>query len=325
MCRSGINDPTPDGEVLPESTTNVLDVDVRSDAYDEWVSQCSEGIRLLKLQQDHSGHAGGFNGVSIVAFDTLVSRLRKVEIIHWKWDGYTAGVRGRVAHLDYENRLKTILAVGTNKEPIDFSAPERNTDIVWRDTGVKMVKAQWKVRQNQNVMPDHLMRILEMFREAEGHSANDVSDDSDGTNTHATALKCNICQKQDQNDQMQLPVKCCLCMLSSHAQCDLDLQSALSSYLETETVKADIKGQGSSSSGSNSNGSNQSSINKEDSDSNLLASGPSICPIRLPDGFELPRSFQRPTARQVIVLVGWIGFGFVSISYPISISLAYIM
>lgn len=294
--------------MLPESITNgAVNVDVRSDAYGEWVSQCSEGIRLLTLQQAHMGDDGGFNGVSIVAFDTLISRLRKVEIIHWKWDGYTAGVRGRVAHLDNENRLKAILAVGANKEPIDFSAQERNTDIIWRDTEVKMVKAKWKVQQNQNVMPDHLMRILEMFREAEGHISDEVPDGSTDINTHATALKCYICQQPDQNDPMQLPVKCCLCMLSSHAQCDIDLQSALSSYLDKEKEKAEIKGQGSSSSGSNPSGSNPSSTTNDDSD--LLASGASICPIRLPDGFEWPRSFQRPTVRQVIVRVGLIGLG----------------
>eukprot|EP00435_Cladocopium_sp_Y103_P059764 s125_g21.t1 len=160
-------------QIVPAKLSSEIDpenVDLRAQTFEEWVSQCSEGFRLLMLQKDHSGFDGEFNGVSIASFQPPdppnEGRLRRVEIVQWQWSGHSVTTRGRVASVDKENRLKSIMAVGANKDPIDFSL--RDLEIIWRDTGVKIVKAKWKVNQNQNVMPDHLMRVLAMFREAEG-------------------------------------------------------------------------------------------------------------------------------------------------------------
>lgn len=146
----------------------------------------------------------------------LHSRL--VEFV--QWTGKVEGTHGRVACLDDENRLKSIMAVGANKDPIDFR--DREVDVIWRDTGVKIVKAVWKINQKQNLMPDYLLRMRDMFREAEGRSEA------------SQGAVCYICQ---QVDRTQLPLtpasRCCLCLLTSHPACETNLVDRLSSQLSS--------------------------------------------------------------------------------------------
>lgn len=245
--------------------------------YEEWVRQISESLRLLELQKDHSGIDGDFDGVSIVCFDrrdhhpTDNVGFRSVEIVQWA--GKEMGVEGRIVKMDAENRLKCVVAVGASKVPIPFSS--LNQEILWRDTGVKPVKAQWKRDQSRDRMPDHLVRLLAMFRTAEG------GDDCGSAPANAASKPCHICNKVDRN-QLPLtpPVRCCLCLLTFHQQCAKDLSEALK----------DKSGACAS--------------------SEVGVSALSTLPCRLPSEFSWPRSFCQPRARQ-----GLFGFVYAYVCY----------
>lgn len=144
-------------------------LDERTDPYERWVQHCSQGLHTLISQREHSGPNGDFNGVSILSYqDCQNPNKRRVEIIQWADKELSLGTKGRVASLDSDNKVKAIVAVGAKRYPIDFQ--KLNPMIIWRDTGVRAVRAQWKKDQQQSTMKPHLLRVLDMFREAEGDS-----------------------------------------------------------------------------------------------------------------------------------------------------------
>lgn len=216
----------------------VEDVDQRACSYDCWLDQCSQSLRILVEQQEHVGPDGDFRGVSLVSFVREVADdnndnadmglgTRRVEIIHWT--GNVPGITGRVVRMDDQNRLKVPVPVGENRVPIAFGG--NSASIIWRDTGVKVVKAQWKKNQNQSTMPDHLLRLLDMFREAEGDS-------------RATSpTKCFVC---GDIDSKYLPIKqatrCCLCLMSSHEKCIDNIKQQLQLAIDSETSSLESSG-----------------------------------------------------------------------------------
>lgn len=106
----------------------------------EWSCACEQGIQLLGLQQEHSGaEIQGYTGsISLIAFDDMISNQRTVSWVHWT----QPGTEGRLADLDSENNLKVIVPVGTRRTPVNFE--HRNMTMIWQDTGVRNVRAQWK-------------------------------------------------------------------------------------------------------------------------------------------------------------------------------------
>ena len=255
-----------------------LDVDKRTSPYEIWVGRWSEALRLLLLQRDHCGPDGDFNGVSLVSYQQNPSAgspcQRRVEIINWQNKSKSVQPScetGRVISMDADNRLKVPVNVGAFKDPIDFRS--RHPNIIWRDTGVKVVKAQWKRDQQQSTMPKHMLTVLDMFREAEGDSRQPTND------------PCIVCNEVDSK---QLPirkaVRCCLCMLSSHQHCVASLQGMLKEALKSAVqVKARPAG-----------ADNQSLS----SSSSSFGPQPSLLPLKLPESFRLPDCFA-PTRRDV--------------------------
>ena len=104
-----------------------------------------------------------------------------------------------------KNRLKSIVHVGGARTPIDFTSNQ--SQIIWRDTGAKIVKAQWKRDQHQSTVPLHILKVLDLYREAEGDSRQSQS-------------PCFVCSRvETRQAPIRKAVRCALCLLSSHSSC----------------------------------------------------------------------------------------------------------
>eukprot|EP00435_Cladocopium_sp_Y103_P047688 s1306_g14.t1 len=168
--------------------------------YEDWVAAASASVSLLREQQQQAGLGDSdFNGVSLVAFQDAAG-FWKIEFFQWKEEG----VSGRVSSLGADNRLKSIVAVGSRREPIVLS--QASGQILWRKTCIKVVRSQWKRDQGQSLVPDHLLRLRRMVQVACGLDSQ--------------VQPCFICKK---TYSPTLPVEesrpCCLCMLASHQKC----------------------------------------------------------------------------------------------------------
>ena len=185
--------------------------------YEEWVEQCSAGISILLEQREHAGPNGNFDGVSIVSFKPANQASRVVELVQWSQEG----VKGRVTTLDEEKRVKAIVPVGHRRLPIDFSDMTVASNIIYRDTGARSVKAKWKVNQAQSLMPDRLLSLLDMFRLAEGSVSSETAADGG-------SLRCFICNSaQPRQLPLEPALRCSLCLLSSHKQCAPEIVQVL--------------------------------------------------------------------------------------------------
>ena len=227
--------------------------------YELWAQHCSEGIQLLESQANHEGPDphGDYRGVSIVSFQDprlggSASAHRYVELFQWTGKG----LQGRVSKMDENNRLKIIVAVGAQKVPIDLASTEHR--ILWRDTGVRAVRAKWKRDQQQNLVPDYLIRLMRMFRLAEASE--------DASENESVSKRCFICQEVQSN---QLPIRnavCCpLCLLFYHEPCAKQIQTLWSGGIGPDACATSTSPAGSQRT--------------------------SLRPVSLPEGLCLPASF----------------------------------
>ena len=190
---------------------------------DEWSSACSVSVRLLREQLLHSGGEDGhdWDGVSLVSW--ISSGQRHTDFITWAKQGHT----GRVTSVDLESRqIKAVVPVGKYKTALPLR--DMNMQILWRNTGVRHVRANWKRNQGQATVPDKLLRLREMWQLA----AKSGSDVNTGVSSSAAPsqlpkkdaedfqLTCYICNKIY---PVQLPYtparRCCFCLLDAHESC----------------------------------------------------------------------------------------------------------
>ena len=177
---------------------------------EEWACAHEKGVQLLLSQTEHTGtHESGFSSsVSLVSFkDVGDSSRRNVAWVQWT----APGVTGRVAELDSSNCLKAIVPVRENRKPIDFRCLDMT--ILWQDTGVRNVKAQWKRNQEQNRMPEHLIRLKDMWSLAE--DSNKRLYDAEGG--HWGCFICTAIASPQLPEQQAM--RCSLCLLPSHKCC----------------------------------------------------------------------------------------------------------
>ena len=190
-----------------DAGTGAFRVDWAIHPCDVWISEFSTSVRLLEEQKDNAGPDGDFHGVSLVRFRGD-DNAYQVAIVQWA-AGHE-GTLGRITSLDESQRVKFVMAVGANRRPRDFD----DLEIIWRSTGVKMDKAQWKRNQNQSRLPDHMLRVLSMWSMAVtgGVYAVDGADDQ--------PEPCFVCQEvQSRTVPVAIATRCCNCLLMSHTQC----------------------------------------------------------------------------------------------------------
>ena len=178
--------------------------------YEVWWTEVSCGISLFEQQKHQAGpEDGDYNSASLVAFQS--EGKWKIEFFQWK----EPGISGRVSSMGEDKRLKSIVAVGSRRLPIQLS--ETNGHILWRNTGARVVKSQWKRNQEQSLVPDSLRRFCHMAKLACGL---DIADAADAARSSSDSDICFLCNKASSST---LPVekarRCCLCMLASHRKC----------------------------------------------------------------------------------------------------------
>lgn len=191
----------------------------------DWSCAHEKGIQLLMTQKLHEGTEiqGYSGGVSLLSFkqSNSQSRERTVGWVNWGQPGET----GRLTDLDSSNNLKVVVPVGDKRRPIDFRKDVVDMKMIWQDTGVKVVRAQWKRNQNQNKMPDHLIDLKEMWTLAENPWMR--NQDSEGN-----PWNCFICTSSASPQLPEHPaLKCALCLLPSHTCC---MESVVSSFDSNE-------------------------------------------------------------------------------------------
>ena len=198
-----------------------IDDRVREHPGEEWATSCEKGIQLLAQQRCHEGMLNDYDGVSLVSWNQADGVGKHVEFIQWT----VPGKKGRIADVDSSNGcLKPIVPVGAKKTPIMFDAAGAETVIVWQDTGIKPVKARWKVNQHQGKMPDHIMQLKSMWTLAVGDLREQDSE-----------LTCFICGGiQSPQLPLEQAQRCSLCLLVSH-QCCMQM---IASRLQDEDVNA---------------------------------------------------------------------------------------
>lgn len=146
--------------------------------------------------------------MSLVSFQRDDHQFRSVEYLQWAVEGES----GRVAELDDIDRIKPIVCVGSKRVPLKLT--EMDVRILWRDTGAKHIKANWKKNQQQSQMPGHLVRLRQMWRLVEQSNLNNHHQDNDGDEP------CFICNATHTNHfPVETAKQCCLCLLSTHVAC----------------------------------------------------------------------------------------------------------
>ena len=230
---------------------------------EEWATACSSGLRVLLQQRENGGpgtkHASEYDGVSLVSW-TDQEGVAQVEFISWATKGQ--GTSGRVAALDTEtNRIKAIVPTRHMRLPITFD--DKTSEIVWRSTGVKHVKAHWKHNQNQSRVPDHLLRLRSMWRAA-----------TCGARIQYGVQRCFVCA------QIQAPClpngparRCSLCLLDCHEGCIVSVTDQLKSVRLPVTISAE----------------------PDDDGQQHACLSASYLPCGFPHDFVLPRAFHGPT------------------------------
>ena len=265
----GLGDDDPFQEV-PGQTLQHLSGRVHP--YEEWVERCSAGISLLLEQSEHAGPCGDFDGVSIVSYKPAGQASRVVELVQWLHS--QEGIKGRVANLDEEKRVKAIVPVGSRRVPIDFSELTLASNIIYRDTGARSVKAKWKVNQAQSQMPDRLLSLLDMFRLAEGAMSSETAVDGG-------PLHCFICNSvQPRQLPLEPALRCSLCLLPSHRQCVPEILQGLEGAKQRRQARL-----------------MQSSLPTPESDTE------SQCfqvPLSAPSDFAWPAAFRAPGRRAIV-------------------------
>ena len=164
---------------------------------------------------EHEGPDGDFSGVSLVELGFPGEDVRRVEFFQWT----EPPSAGRIATLDQANRIKAIVPVGSRRLPLQLN--DLSAFIIWRDTGVKHVKAQWKKDQQQSQMPQYLLRLKDMWT-----TANDPSFNSLAFADHHPV--CFLCGLENTNQFPVQPAKpCCLCLMASHVACVREILPSL--------------------------------------------------------------------------------------------------
>ena len=189
---------------------------------DEWSSACSVSVRLLREQSHNSGGEDGhdWDGVSLVSW--MSSGQRHTDFITWAKPGYT----GRVTSVDAAHQIKAVVPVGKHRTALQLR--DMNMQILWRNTGVRHVRANWKRNQGQATVPDKLLRLQEMWQLAgkscfhadPSMSSSAAASQTPSKNADDFQLTCYICNKIY---PMQLPYtpaqRCCFCLLDAHESC----------------------------------------------------------------------------------------------------------
>ena len=118
--------------------------------------------------------------------------------------------------------MKPIVCVGAKRLPLRFTA-DMSLHIIWRDTGGRHIKAQWKRNQHQSRMPYNVVRLHSMWQIVE-HVPLQRPDDT-----------CFLCNKTHTNQvPVQKAFRCCVCLLATHVVCASEMSKEISDHVASE-------------------------------------------------------------------------------------------
>ena len=170
--------------------------------------------------------ASSFDGsVSLVLLKDCDHSEARVVLFQWT----EAGVAGRVADVDAQNCLKTIVPAGIKRHPIDITLP-RNAGslVIMKSTGVFMQRFRKGARP---AVPTTVLRMRDMVELA---ASRVQDDDPDGDHTSLdTCLYCasNLRLWDTEAGKYTAPCACCICYVVSRPCCSRALLPQLESCL----------------------------------------------------------------------------------------------
>ena len=207
-----------------------MSVDQRSEAcYLTYCSAFSESIRaLLQCLHACSNARPSGSGLSLayspedIAGQPTFASSRRVILISWDKPGST----GRVARVDAQGRLVSMVCVGHNRSSRNFAACK----MIHPDIGVAMERVRKKERTE---IPKYVLRVAQMFLQAENMHVNetvenfrqiDVAQGSAHTwrDVACAGDECVFCgniERHARGERPSLAQQCPLCLLAWHEEC----------------------------------------------------------------------------------------------------------
>ena len=177
-----------------------------------------------------------FDGsVSLVLLKDCEHSEARVVLIQWT----DAGVAGRVADMDEENCLKTIVPAGIKRHPIDITLPRFSGSLViMKGTGVFMQRFKKGTRPS---VPQRVLRLRDMVELASSRVQGDDHDDGD----HASLDTCRYCASNlrlwdTEAGRHIAPCACCICHVVAHPCCSRALLPQLESCLADFSAGTEI-------------------------------------------------------------------------------------
>ena len=199
-------------------------------------------LKSLKYYDAQKGKPPGqdeWSGVSLVQLPaTQEGSLPRLVMLQW----VIPGVSGRIADVDENHFLKSIVPVGPKRIPLKLE--EVGAKIIVPATGVVLLRekrtAKLRTSSSLNLLPDDLIRLMDMWQAAEGKKL--------GLETGMeTDENCFICSKpcytpDSGSAEQDIPAAtsgdcftlCPFCLLCSHHECLERVLAALPGRCETE-------------------------------------------------------------------------------------------
>ena len=219
------------------------------DAGDLWLSEAQQSLACVQFYMDSQAKTPGQDGcVSLVALPGTTQeeheeRLASLVYIQWT----DPGVKGRVADVTADNRLKCIVPVGKKRIPLDIAA--LRGEILLPSAGAKIVKdkqyAQARHLHHPSQVPDEVLRFIRMWQTSQHRGADSDMNISAQVLLADTADTCFVCsggvQESDADSDadagLQLSV-CPFCLLCSHASCAQRLSQSKAGQQALESLQA---------------------------------------------------------------------------------------
>ncbi|CAE7303854.1 unnamed protein product [Symbiodinium sp. KB8] len=200
-------------------------------AFLAWREELARSAESLSASMTSS-----FDGsVSLVLLKDCEHSEARVVLIQWT----DAGVAGRVADMDEEHCLKTIVPAGIKRHPIDITLPRFSGSLViMKGTGVFMQRFKRGTRPS---VPQRVLRLRDMVELASSRVQGDDHDDGD----HASLDTCRYCASNlrlwdTEAGSHIAPGACCICHVVAHPCCSRALLPQLESCLADFSAGTEI-------------------------------------------------------------------------------------
>ena len=167
-------------------------------------------VRTSKFKQDHSGgFIGSERPIGIVFLSESDGLPKRSHLIQWSSNQDFSS--GRLTDIDSANHVKAIVAA-RGRSPI-INVVERQGTIILVDTQVRIVKAAWKRNQNISLVPDWMLRLMDIWDLS-------VAPEHPQLRSIKVQRKCSVCHDEfTKVAQPERAVHCCLCLMPFHTRC----------------------------------------------------------------------------------------------------------